>query len=368
MGLIKAAVGAVSGTLSDTWKEYFVCESLPNEVMMIKGTKKGASLFGKNDDVITNGSGIVVADGQCALIVDDGTVVEVANEPGNYTFNTDKSPSIFDGGLSGLKSTFQTMVERFTYNGVANRSQVVYYVNTKEIMGYMYGTATPVSFRVKDESVGYDIDVGLRCNGEYSIKITNPILFYKNVAGNCSQYTKDTLENQMRTELLTALQPALADLSNKGVNRYSDIPVHTMDLVDSLNEILSKKWSDLRGISIVSFGINSISPTEEDLKRIQNLQEGAALRNPNAAAGAIAAAQAQAMRDAANNAAGAASAFMGVNMANSAGNVAGLFAQGQAAQTDTTATSSAGGFCPHCGKPISVAGAAFCPSCGNKLS
>ncbi len=364
MGLIKAAVGAVSGTLSDTWKEYFVCESLPNEVLMIKGTKKGASLFGKNDDVITNGSGIVVADGQCALIVDDGTVVEVANEPGNYTFNTDKSPSIFDGGLSGLKSTFQTMVERFTYNGVANRSQVVYYVNTKEIMGYMYGTATPVSFRVKDESVGYDIDVGLRCNGEYSIKITNPILFYKNVAGNCTQYTRDTLENQMRTELLTALQPALADLSNKGVNRYSDIPSHTMDLVDSLNEILSKKWSDLRGISIVSFGINSISPTEEDLKRIQNLQEGAALRNPNAAAGALAAAQAQAMRDAANNAAGAASAFMGVNMANSAGNVAGLFAQGQAAQTET---SSAGGFCPHCGKPISVAGAAFCPSCGNKL-
>ncbi len=360
MGLIKAAVGAVSGTLSDTWKEYFVCEALDNEVLMVKGHKKGSSLFGSND-VITNGSGIVVADGQCALIVDDGTVVEVANEPGNYTFNTDKSPSIFDGGLSGLKATFQTMVERFTYNGVANRSQVVYYVNTKEIMDYKYGTATPVSFRVKDESVGYDLDVGLRCNGEYSVKITNPILFYKNVAGNCSQFTKDNLDNQMRTELLTALQPALADLSNKGVNRYSDIPSHTMDLVDSLNEILSKKWSDLRGISIVSFGINSISPTEEDLKRIQNLQEGAALRNPNAAAGALTAAQAQALRDAANNANGAASAFMGVNMANSATNVAGLFAQGQTA-------SSAGGFCPHCGKPISVVGATFCPSCGNKLS
>ncbi len=359
MGLIKAAVGAVSGTLSDTWKEYFVCESLPSEVLMVKGYKKGASIFGSND-VITNGSGIVVADGQCALIVDDGTVVEVANEPGNYTFNTDKSPSIFDGGLSGLKATFQTMVERFTYNGVANRSQVVYYVNTKEIMGYKYGTATPVSFRVKDDSVGYDIDVGLRCNGEYSIKITNPILFYKNVAGNCSQYTKDNLDNQMRTELLTALQPALADLSNKGVNRYSDIPSHTMDLVDSLNEILSKKWSDLRGISIVSFGINSISPTDEDLKRIQNLQEGAALRNPNAAAGALAAAQAQALRDAANNSNGAANAFMGVNMAGT-NNVASLFQQGQA-------SNNASAFCPFCGKPISVAGAAFCPSCGNKLS
>ena len=362
MGLIKAAVGAVSGALSDTWKDYFVCDSLPNEVLMIKGTKKGASLFG-NNDVITNGSGIVVADGQCALIVNDGTVVEVANEPGNYTFNTDKSPSIFDGGLSGLKATFQTMVERFTYDGQANHSQVVYYVNTKEIMGYMYGTATPVSFRVKDENAGYDLDVGLRCNGEYSIKITNPILFYKNVAGNCTQYRKDGLENQMRTELLTALQPALADLSNKGVNRYSDIPSHTMELVDSLNELLSKKWSDLRGISIVSFGINSISPTDEDKKRIQNLQEGAALRNPNAAAGALAAAQAQAMRDAANNSAGAVNGFMGVNMAGT-NNISGLFEQGQTAQAASLETKS---FCPYCGKPITVAGAAFCPSCGKQI-
>ena len=358
MGLIKAALGAAGSTLADTWKDYFVCDALSNEVLMVKGVKKGSSLFSKND-VITNGSGIVVADGQCALIVDDGIVVEVANEPGNYTFNTDKSPSIFDGGMTGLKDTFNTMVERFTYGGTTNRSQYIYYVNTKEIMGYKYGTATPVSFRVKDESVGYDLDVGLRCNGEYSIKVTNPILFYKNVAGNSNQYSRGQIENQMRTELLTALQPALADLSNKGVNRYSDIPSHTMDLVDSLNSILSKKWADLRGISIVSFGINSISPTDEDLKRIQNLQEGAALRNPNAAAGALAAAQAQAMRDAANNSNGAANAFMGVNMAG-ANNVAGLFAQGQEA-------SSANSFCPYCGKPISVANAKFCPSCGKQL-
>ena len=358
MGLIKATLSSIGGTFKDTWKDYFVCDALNNEVLMVKGTKKGSSLFG-NNDVITNGSGIVVNDGQCALIVDDGIVVEVANEPGNYTFNTDKSPSIFDGGFSGLKDTFQTMIERFTYNGQANRSQVVYYLNTKELMGFRYGTVNPVMFRIKDEKAGYDLDVGLRCNGEYSIRITNPILFYKNVAGNCLQFRKEQLENQMRTELLTALQPALADLSNKGVNRYSDIPVHTFDLVTSLNDILSKKWSDLRGISIVSFGINSISPTDEDLKRIQNLQEGAALRNPNAAAGAIAAAQAQAMRDAANNASGAANAFMGVNMANNTANITGLFAQGQNNNT-------ASRFCPHCGKPVGQ-NDAFCSSCGKPL-
>ena len=363
MGLIKAVVSAASSSLKDTWKDYFVCESSPDEVLMIKGTKKGSSsLFGNNSDVITNGSGIVVADGQCALIVDDGIVVEVANEPGNYTFSTDKSPSIFDGGFKGLKDTFNQMVERFTYGGETNRSQAVYYVNTKEVMGNMYGTATPIPFRFKDG--GIDMDVSLRCNGEYSIRVTNPILFYKNVAGNVTQYEKSKLDNQLKTELLTALQPALAGLSSKGVGRYSDIPLHTLELVDELNGILSNKWSELRGISIVSFGINSITPTDDDLKRIQNLQEGASLKDANMAAGVLAAAKAQAMRDAANNSAGAATGFMGVNMTGTSSDIASLYASGAA---NNNANASASSFCPYCGKPISVADAAFCPSCGKPL-
>ncbi len=354
MGLIRAAISATSSSLKDTWKDYFVCESLPDSILMIKGTKKGSnSLFGGKNDVITNGSGIVVADGQCAIIVDDGIVVEVANEPGNYTFSTDKSPSIFDGGFKGLKDTFDQMVERFTYGGETNRSQVVYYINTKEIFGNMYGTATPIPFRFKDGNI--DMDVSLRCNGEYSLRVTNPILFYKNVAGNASLYEKSNLDNQLKAELLTALQPALSGLANKGVGRYFEIPSHTYELVDELNEILSNKWSKLRGISIVSFGINSITPTDEDLKRIQNLQEGASLKDANTAAGVLAAAKAQAMRDAANNTNGAATAFMGVNMASSNSDIADLYAKG------------ASSFCPYCGKPIGVSDAAFCPSCGKPL-
>lgn len=355
MGLIKAAFNSAASALNDTWKDYFVCDSLQDNVLMIKGIKKG----GSKNDVITNGSGIVVADGQCAIVVDDGVVVEVAAEPGNYTFDTSKSPSVFDGGLKGLKDTFKVMVERFTYGGVTNRSQCVYYINTKEIPGNMYGTATPVPFKVSDPSINLNnFQVMLKCNGEYSVKITDPILFYKNVAGNTEVYYKESLDSQMKSEVLTALAPALAKLSEQGVTMYSDIPLHTFELTENMNKVLSTKWSDNRGISIVNFGINGCVPRDEDLAKIQNLQEGASLRDPNAAAGVLAAAQAQAMRDAANNSNGSVAGFAGVNMAQSQANVSALFEQG--------AKQQAGGFCPYCGAQI-PADASFCPKCGKKV-
>lgn len=356
MGLIKAAVNAASSSFKDMWKDYFVCESLQDNVLMVKGIKKGSGLFDKND-VISNGSGIVVADGQCAIVVDDGIVVEVAAEPGNYTFDTSKSPSLFDGGLKGIAGTFKQMVERFTYEGITNRQQNVYYINTKELLGNMFGTATPIPFKVSDPSLNLNMEVALRCNGEYSIRITNPILFYKNVAGNADTYYKENLVSQLKSELLTALAPALAKLSEQGVKMYSDIPLHTFELVDSLNDVLSSKWTETRGISIVSIGINSITPRDEDLAKIQSLQEGAALRDPNAAAGHLAAAQAQAMRDAANNTGGAFAGFAGMNMAQNSANISGLFEQG---------SKQASRFCPYCGKEVK-ADAKFCQYCGKEL-
>ena len=360
MGLIKAVFNSASSVLADTWKDYFVCDSLDNNVLMVKGVKKGAGLFDRND-VITNGSGIVVADGQCAIVVDDGLVVEVANEPGNYTFDTSKSPSIFDGGFKGIKDTFMQMVERFTYGGVTNRDQHVYYINTKEIPGNMYGTASPVPFKVSDPSINLNLEVLLKCNGEYSIRVTNPVLFYKNVAGNADVYYKENLDSQMKSELLTALQPALAKLSSQGVSMYSDIPLHTFELADNLNEVLSSKWSELRGISIVSFGINSIAPRQEDLEKIQSRQESASLTDASQAAAHLAAAQAQAMRDAANNPNGSVNAFMGINMAGSAtSGISDLYAQ------DAKNKQQTGGFCPYCGSPLPV-DAMFCPKCGKQV-
>ena len=183
MGLIKAVLKSASSVISDTWKDYFVCDSLDNDTLMTRGVKKGGS---KSDEVITNGSGIVVQDGQCALIVDEGQILEVAAEPGSYTFDTTKSPSVFDGGFAGIRNSFAEMVERFTFNGETAKNQRVYYVNTKEIHGNLFGTATPIPFRIVDPSIGLDLTSSIRCNGEYTFRIVNPLLFYKNVASNVS--------------------------------------------------------------------------------------------------------------------------------------------------------------------------------------
>lgn len=354
MGLIKAAVGAVAGTFSDMWKDYFVCDSMDSNTLMVRGTKKGGGLF-DGGDVITNGSGIVVADGQCALIVDEGQVLEVAAEPGNYTFDTSKSPSIFDNGWAGVKDTFNEMVARFSYEGAANKNQRVYYVNTKEILDNMFGTPTPIPFRVVDRNANLDLDISIRCNGQYSFQIVNPLLFYKNVAGNkIDRFSKDQLEGQMKSELLFALQPALAQISAAGV-RYSEVPAHTVELVDALNINLSDKWTNLRGIKIVSMALNSLTASKEDEELIKNAQRAAMNKDSAMANANIATAMADAMRDAANNPNGAAAAFMGVNMAQQAGVTAAAF-------TNSTATK----FCTQCGKSV-PADAKFCPYCGAQL-
>ena len=363
MGLIKAAVNATLSTLQDTWKDYFVCEALSQDVLMAKGSKKGnGGLFADKSDVITNGSGIVVNDGQCALIVEDGKILEVAAETGYYTFDSEKSPSVFDGGFAGITNTFKELASRFAYGGEAHTTQCVYYVNTKEIMENLFGTPNPIPFRVIDSNIGLDVDIAIRCNGEYSFKIVDPLLFYTNVAGNSDIYTKDKIANQMKTELLTALQPAFAAISAAGV-RYSEVPMHTMELVEALNANLNAKWSALRGMEIVSMGINSISASKEDEEMIKNLQKSAVFKDPSMAAATLVGAQADAMRNAAKNSAGAFTGFMGMNMANQAGgiNANELFKQANA-QNQANAK-----FCSNCGQALE-AGIKFCPNCGNKIS
>lgn len=383
MGLIQAAIGAFSGTIADNWKDYFVCDSLNNNILVVKGHSKSKGLL-KDSDVITNGSGIVVGEGQCAIIVDDGQVLEVAAQPGMYTFDTSKSPSIFDGGLQGLKDSFNEALERFSYGGIAAKKQVVYYINTKEITGNLFGTATPIPFRVYDSRIGLDIDASLRCNGEYSFRIVNPLAFFKNVAGDQADgYRKENLEQQMRSEFMTALQPALAEVSTKGV-RYHEVPAHTFELCEALNAVLSARWQELRGIAVVSVGINSLSLSKEDEDQIKALQRAAALRDPSMMAANLAAAQMDAMRDAAKNAAGAGVGFMNMNMAGSGvGSVlAETMKQGNKAEQWTCSCGNlASGnfcsqcgnarvsksFCSQCGAPLE-AGAAFCSQCGAKRS
>lgn len=336
MGLIKAIKRAIGSTAADQWKEYFYCNALGNEILATKGKKrvsgKGSNTKG-DDNIISNGSVVAVNEGQCMMIVDQGKVVEFCAEAGEFVYDTSSEPSLFYGSFGeDLADTFETIGKRFAFGGDTAKDQRVYFFNTKEIMGNKYGTASPVPFRVVDANIGLDIDISLRCNGEYSYKMTDPLLFYKNVCGNITgDFTRSEIESQLKTELLTALQPAFARISEMGV-RYSSIPKHTAELMGILNEELSAKWSGLRGISIVSFGMNSVKAPEEDEAMIKELQRTAVYRNPNMAAATLVGAQADAMRAAASNqATGPMMGFAGMNMANMAGgmNANALFAMGQ---------------------------------------
>ena len=378
MGLIRAGLNAAGGVLADQWKEFFTCEAIGEDVLALKGRKSGGrrSVNRGSDNIITNGSLILVADGQCMMIVDQGKIVEFAAEPGEYTYDASTEPTIFCGSLGeGVAKSFAEFGRRFTFGGEPPKDQRIYYFNTKELTGNKYGTPSPVPFRVVDHNVGLDMDVGIRCFGVFSYRICDPMLFYKNVCGNISEpYTRSRLDDQLRSELLGALGMAFGRISEMGI-RYSALQMHTMELADTLNDILSKKWREKRGLEIASIGISSLTPVEEDAKRIQQFQAASAFRTPQQAASQLFSAQADAMRAAAGNTGGAALGFMGMNVAQQAGgNAAQLFQMGQQQSAPAAGgwkcacgATATGKFCPECGakKPEpKAAGSWKCPKCG----
>lgn len=370
MGLVSAALSTASGVLADQWKDYFVCESMPSDVLAVKGVKKSGGFGNRgSDNIITDGSKIAVADGQCMMIVEQGKVVDVCAESGEYIYDMSSEPSLFTGTLSdAVLNVFEMIGRRFSYGGQAGNDQRVYFFNLKEIIGNKYGTPNPVPFRVVDSNIGLDIDIGIRCFGEFSYKIVNPILFYTNVCGNISsRFLRSDLESQLKTELLSALLPAFAKISEMGI-RYSALPAHAAELTRTLNEELSGKWRDLRGIEIVSVGVSSVSASEEDEKMIKDLQRASAFKNPQMAAAQLAGAQASAMQDAARNPNGAAASFMGVNMASGFGAASGihdLYIMGENSSSKGPAENSAvkGWVCVSCG---TVNNGKFCTECGTK--
>lgn len=405
MGLLKAGVGALNSVLADQWREYFYCDAIRPEVLVTKGQKRttarGSNTKG-SDNIITNGSIVAVNEGQCMIIVDQGKVVDVCAEPGEFVYDTSTEPSIFYGSLGeSIKRSFSTIGKRFSFGGETGKDQRVYFFNTKEIVGNKYGTANPVPFRVVDQNIGLDIDTAVRCNGEYSYKIVDPLLFYANVCGNvANEYLRSEIDSMLKTELLTALQPAFAKISAMGI-RYSELPGHTVELADALNEVLSEKWTELRGLKVASFGVNSATISKEDEDMIKQLQRTAVMRDPNMAAATLVGAQSDAMRSAASNKNGAMMGFMGMGMAQQAGgmNAQSLFTMGQqqnaqqpapnaqpiptpVAGKDTWTCScgavNTGKFCTECGtgKPAPVLGwtcscgtvnqGKFCMNCGKK--
>lgn len=371
MGLLKAGIGAASGVLADQWREYFYCEALDADTLAAKGQKRTGNRSSNKhgeENIISDGSIVAVADGQCMIIVEDGAIVDVCSEPGKFVYDTGTEPSVFTGNLGeNIKRSFQEVGKRFSFGGDTGKDQRIYYFNTKEIIGNKYGTASPVPFRVVDDKIGLDVDITVRCNGEYSYKIVDPLMFYKNVCGNVDTvYTRDLIDSQLKSELLTALQPAFAKISEMGV-RYSALPGHTAEIAEALNDVLSEKWANLRGVEIVSFGVNSVKASEEDEAMIKELQKNAVFRNANMAAAHLVGAQAQAMQDAAKNQGGAFTGFMGMNMAQQGGgvNAAQLFQMGAQQQQQPAAPvqQSAGAWTCTCG---ATATGKFCPECGAK--
>ena len=369
MGLIKAAIGAVGGTMADQWKEFFYCEALPKEVLVRRGQKqtgRRSSNNRGNDNIITSGSGIAVADGQCMIIVEQGRIVEVCAEPGEYTYDTSTEPSIFAGSLGeGIRNTFHTIGKRFAYGGDTGKDQRVYYFNTKELIDNKFGTPSPIPFRVVDSRIGLDIDVSVRCSGVYSYRIADPLLFYTNVCGNVAyEYTRDELDHQLKSEFISALQPAFAKLSEMEM-RPNQIVAHNTELENAMNVALSEKWGALRGLVVVSIALGSVTLPEEDAELIKQAQRTAVMYDPGMAAATLVGAQADAMKSAASNSAGAMTGFMGMGMAMNNGNamnVQNLFTMGQQqAQQQQAAQSAANSWRCSCG---AMATGKFCSECG----
>ncbi len=379
MGLISAALGAAGGTLADQWLEFFYCESLPGDVLMKKGqkqTSKRSSNTKGNDNIISNGSGIAVADGQCMIIVEQGAIVELCAVPGEYKYDTSTEPSIFCGGLGeGIKNTFKTFAKRFAYGGDTGKDQRIYYFNTKEIMDNKFGTPSPVPFRVVDSRIGLDVDVSVRCSGTYSFVMTDPLLFYKNVAGNVSdEFLRSDIEAQLKAEFVGALPEAFGKLSDLEM-RPNQIQTHTSDLENAINASLASKWGD-RGIKVKTISLNPITLPKEDEEMIKTAQRNAMYRDPTMGAAAMVGATQDSMKIAAGNQGGAMMGFMGMNMAQQAGgmNAQNLYAMGmqqqqmqqqaqpvQQAQPAPQAPAAGGWTCPNCG---ATASGKFCPECG----
>ena len=404
MGLISAISGAAGGVLADSWRDYFYEDSLEGDIIVTKG-KKRVDQRGSNNkstnNVITDGSIIAVADGQCMIVVENGRIKDVCAETGKYVYSNTEEPTIFAGNLKEtVKRTWEQFKNRLVFGGGATGDTRVYYVNTKEIPGFKFGTTSPIPYRIVDSNIGLDIDSKVRCHGSYSFKVVDPLLFYQNVSGNVDgdYRLEGPILQQMTADLLDSLQPAFGRLSGIG-SRYSDIPNHTKELSDELNSIMSSEWGDRLGIEIVSFAISGISIPPEDEDLIKQLQRTAVFQKASMAAANLNAAQADAMRDAAKNSAGAMMGFAGMNMAGQMGGINanelyqmaaneqarqqmnqagqantmqqnGVPQQGGMQQASGTWTCShghgnnTGKFCSECGEPKPVAAPINCSACG----
>ncbi len=392
MGLIRAIAAGASTVLADQWREYFTCDALAGNVLVAKGqfkTKKRGLFGARNkatEDIISNGSVISVNEGQVALIVSDGKIVDFCAEAGYYKWDSSTEPSMLCGNFfRGLVDSFKRVGYRFTFGGDAGSQQRVYYVNTKEILDNKFGTQTPMPY----DDPYYKTALYIRYFGQYTFRITDPIVFFSSLAGNVGDvYTSEDLKATATDEFMTALDSALARLSAEGI-KFSQLPIKQREIAAYMSDTLDTEWRERRGIEIVSVALAKVTPDDDSRKRIEEFDTNVMHAAPDAMAGGMAYAQMRAMRDAANNSGGAMTGFMGVGMAagamgvrgqetllHTAAELEGKRAEAAAVKCTACGAALSGKFCPECGAPAptaedewtctcgAVSHGKFCPECG----
>ena len=381
MGLIKAAVEAAGSTLHDQWKDFIRCEDLGNDILMKRvSTPNG---------IVSKDSAVQVAPGQIAVIFDSGKILDATAEEGIYTFDSSTSPSFFAGQFGPV---FKEMWNRFTYGGGVSKEQAVFFINAKEIIDNKFGTPAPIPFQDWSHPIPNQMTnsvtplrVDVKCFGKYTFKITDPSTFMSKIAGTAEEYKKDTIIEQMRSEVIASFQNVLNEL---GTSAHKVPVLELPSQTDEIKKVMDEKVFDQpirdRGMSIVGFAVESVTLSDESQKKIDNYELSS---NTFMQKGTLTGAYAQAVQDAAKNEAGAVNGMMGVGMVNIAsggamggainnqtpgttmnvdpyntGVVAGATAQA-APQADQTAAGEKK-FCPQCGAENN---GNFCTKCGTKL-
>ena len=364
MGIIKAATSAIGGGLADQWLEVIEPDNMSDSTVMTKGVKvrrndkRGSNRKG-TEDVITDGSVIHVYPNMMMLLVDGGRIIDYTAEEGYYTVKNELAPSMLNGSL---KDAISETFDRFKFGGVTPQKQQVFYINLQEIKGIRFGTSSPLNYFDNF----YNAELFLRAHGNYSLRITDPILFYMNaIPKNKSQVDINDINEQYLAEFLTALQTAINKMSADG-ERISYVPSKSMELSKYMGTVLDDSWRELRGMEIVSVAVASISYTDDSVKLINMRNQGAMLGDPSIREGYVQGSVARGMESAGSNAAGATTGFVGMGMGMNAGggylNQASQNNQQQMQQQQAPAQSNADHWdCPQCGTSNT---GKFCSNCG----
>lgn len=363
MGIIKAATSTIGGGLADQWLEVIEPDNMSDSTVMTKGVKvrrndkRGANRKG-TEDVITDGSVIHVYPNMMMLLVDGGRIIDYTAEEGYYTVKNELAPSMLNGSL---KDAISETFDRFKFGGVTPQKQQVFYINLQEIKGIRFGTSSPLNYFDNF----YNAELFLRAHGNYSLRITDPILFYTNaIPKNKSQVDINDINEQYLAEFLTALQTAINKMSADG-ERISYVPSKSMELSKYMGTVLDDSWRELRGMEIVSVAVASISYTDDSVKLINMRNQGAMLGDPSIREGYVQGSVARGMESAGSNAAGATTGFVGMGMGMNAGggylNQASQNNQQQMQQQAFAQTNADHWDCPQCGTSNT---GKFCSNCG----